>query len=83
MPKQNVHFVRERPQKAPLCDKLGINVFIDDHLSVLACFNPSKTLRVYFKPQSHVENTNVLFYHGSILHVTDFESLTCWIENAS
>ncbi|MFI1991950.1 hypothetical protein [Actinoplanes sp. NPDC020271] len=32
----NVHFVRERRDKAPVCERLGITHFVDDHLAVLA-----------------------------------------------
>ena len=37
--RQNVHFVRERCDKASLCAKLGINSFVDDNLGVLKHFN--------------------------------------------
>lgn len=33
---ENVHFVRERRDKAPVCERLGITHFVDDHLDVLA-----------------------------------------------
>ncbi|MEV6305346.1 hypothetical protein AB0M02_38450 [Actinoplanes sp. NPDC051861] len=36
IPAANVHFVRERRDKAPVCARLGITHFIDDHLDVLA-----------------------------------------------
>ena len=32
---QNLHFVRERPDKAIVCDRLGITHFIDDRIDVL------------------------------------------------
>jgi hypothetical protein len=32
----HVHFVRERRDKAPVCERLGITHFVDDHLDVLA-----------------------------------------------
>ena len=32
---ENVHFCRKRPEKAGICDTLGITVFIDDRLDVL------------------------------------------------
>ncbi|NUR70331.1 MAG: hypothetical protein HOU81_05895 [Hamadaea sp.] len=32
----NVHFVRERRDKAPVCVRLGITHFVDDRLDVLA-----------------------------------------------
>jgi hypothetical protein len=32
----NVHFVRERRDKAPVCERLGITHFVDDRLDVLA-----------------------------------------------
>jgi hypothetical protein len=35
VPPQNLHFVRERPDKAVVCDRLGITHFIDDRVDVL------------------------------------------------
>ncbi|NUT07130.1 MAG: hypothetical protein HOV76_27005 [Hamadaea sp.] len=32
----NVHFVRERRDKAPVCERLGLTHFVDDRLDVLA-----------------------------------------------
>lgn len=32
----NVHFVRERRDKAPVCERLGVTHFVDDRLDVLA-----------------------------------------------
>lgn len=31
----NVHFVRKRPEKHPVCDQLGVTHFVDDRLDVL------------------------------------------------
>ena len=76
---ENVHFVRERSEKAPLCTKLGINVFVDDHLSVLACFDPRTTLRIYFKDKAKLEASNVLLYHKDLLTVHNFEMLGKWL----
>jgi len=36
IPAANVHFVRERRDKAPVCQRLGITHFVDDRLDVLA-----------------------------------------------
>ncbi len=36
IPLGNVHFVRKRPDKHPICERLGISHFIDDRLDVLA-----------------------------------------------
>ncbi len=33
---QNLRFCKTRPEKAPICEKLGITCFIDDRLDVLA-----------------------------------------------
>lgn len=33
---ENVHFCRQRAEKAPICEKLGITHFIDDKLEVLS-----------------------------------------------
>lgn len=36
IPETNLHFVRERRDKAPVCERLGITHFVDDHLDVLS-----------------------------------------------
>jgi hypothetical protein len=36
IPPGNVHFVRKRPDKDPVCERLGITHFVDDRLDVLA-----------------------------------------------
>ncbi len=36
IPEGNVHFCRERSEKAPICEKLGVTHFIDDKLEVLS-----------------------------------------------
>ena len=36
IPLGNVHFVRKRPDKHPICERLGVTHFIDDRLDVLA-----------------------------------------------
>ncbi len=35
IPPGNVHFVRLRPEKHPICEELGITHFVDDRLDVL------------------------------------------------
>lgn len=35
IPIGNVHFVRKRPEKHPVCEQLGVTHFIDDRLDVL------------------------------------------------
>ncbi|WP_203920757.1 hypothetical protein [Rugosimonospora africana] len=36
IPAANLHFVRERRDKAPVCQRFGITHFVDDRLDVLA-----------------------------------------------
>ena len=36
MSPSNVWFVRKRPEKAPICQRLGVTHFVDDRLDVLA-----------------------------------------------
>lgn len=36
IPAANLHFVRERADKAPVCQRLGVTHFVDDRLDVLA-----------------------------------------------
>ncbi len=35
IPPGNVHFVRKRPDKVPICEQLGITHFVDDRTDVL------------------------------------------------
>ena len=35
IPPGNVHFVRRRPEKQPICERLGITHFVDDRVDVL------------------------------------------------
>ncbi len=35
IPLGNVHFVRKRPEKHPICERLGVTHFVDDRLDVL------------------------------------------------
>ncbi|MEL6529244.1 MAG: hypothetical protein AAGK01_11845 [Pseudomonadota bacterium] len=42
--RENVHFCRKRPEKAPICERLGISVFIDDRLDVLSHMTNVETL---------------------------------------
>ncbi|MDG4787335.1 hypothetical protein O7626_15580 [Micromonospora sp. WMMD1102] len=36
IPADNLHFVRDRRDKAPVCERLGVTHFVDDRLDVLA-----------------------------------------------
>ncbi len=46
-----VHFCRERHQKAPICQKLGITHFVDDRLEILGRLATVSTLYL-FQPNS-------------------------------
>lgn len=35
IPLGNVHFVRKRPEKHPICERLGVTHFVDDRVDVL------------------------------------------------
>ena len=45
--RENIHFCRERKDKAPICEKLGISIFIDDRLDVLGHMSAVET-RIHF-----------------------------------
>jgi len=47
---KNIHFVRERHEKDPLCRKLGITHFIDDRLEVLSHMIDSTPNLFLFQP---------------------------------
>ena len=40
MPKGNIRFCRERHEKAPICDELGVTHFIDNRIEVLYHLGP-------------------------------------------
>ncbi len=44
----NLRFCRQRPEKAPICAKLGITCFIDDRIDVLACMAGIVPTRLLF-----------------------------------
>lgn len=50
VPAENVHFCRQRHEKAPICESLGITHFVDDRLEVLA-YLASVERRFLFRPQ--------------------------------
>lgn len=35
IPSEHLHFVRKRPEKAPICARLGVTHFVDDRVDVL------------------------------------------------
>lgn len=49
IPPENLHFCRERKNKAVICHNLGISHFIDDRLEVLSCLDQVPNLYL-FKP---------------------------------
>jgi len=51
--KENLNFCLERIDKAPICKRLGINIFIDDKLDVLRHFilDDLVRYRIWFKPK--------------------------------
>lgn len=49
IPADHMHFCPERPEKAPICRDLGIDVFIDDRWTVLRHMELMK-LRILFNP---------------------------------
>lgn len=44
----HLFFCRTRPEKAPICAKLGITCFVDDRADVLACMEGVVETRVLF-----------------------------------
>ncbi len=46
LPAENVHFVRQRPDKAPVADRLGLDAFVDDRLDVLTTLRGRPHARV-------------------------------------
>jgi hypothetical protein len=48
---ENIHFCLERPQKAPICERLGITHFVDDRYDVL-CHMKTVPNRFMFCPNA-------------------------------
>lgn len=72
VPAENVHFCRERHEKAPICESLGITHFVDDRLEVLS-FLTSVERRFLFRPQEH----EVEEHRATLANVMRVES---WLE---
>jgi len=53
----NLNFVRERKDKAPLCQKLGVTHFVDNHVEVLEGMQHLGIQGILFAPQEHELNT--------------------------
>lgn len=54
--REHIHFCRTRPEKAPICEMLGVNCFIDDRIDVLSHMK-SVTTRILFGAEtSHDSN---------------------------
>ena len=54
---QALHFCRKRPDKAPICKRLGVTHFIDDRMDVLVHLT-SVRYRILFGPQDAGVNAN-------------------------
>jgi hypothetical protein len=52
IPMRNLHFCRERYEKAPICGKLGVTHFIDDRLEVLGYLADVVPNRYLFDPDT-------------------------------
>src|SRR5262245_8869002 len=52
---QALHFCRERRDKAPICERLGVTHFVDDRMEVLVHLT-SVRHRFLFGPQTAVAN---------------------------
>lgn len=50
IPQDNLHFCRERWEKAPICQKLGVTHFVDDRLDVLGHLRGIVPHRFLFSP---------------------------------
>jgi len=66
IPQNNVHFVRERKDKGPLCAELGVNAFVDDNLSVLQHFEPGTRLFYFRASDSAEDSKSALYYHPDV-----------------
>lgn len=69
---QNLHFCRERYQKAQICTSLGVTHFIDDRLEVLGYLKDVKNLYLFQPRQEEVFQN---FQHLDRVHLVN-----SWIE---
>jgi hypothetical protein len=65
--RENIRFCRERHEKGPICQKLGITHFVDDRLEVLAAMN---TVRHRYRLSSVAPDADIpcvgSYYGGTI-----------------
>lgn len=47
VPADALHFCRTRPEKGPICERLGVTHFVDDRLDVLDCLNSVAELYLF------------------------------------
>eukprot|EP01126_Amoeba_proteus_P035194 TRINITY_DN3539_c0_g2_i7.p2 TRINITY_DN3539_c0_g2~~TRINITY_DN3539_c0_g2_i7.p2 ORF type:complete len:100 (-),score=18.63 TRINITY_DN3539_c0_g2_i7:285-584(-) len=73
--KSNVHFVEERADKAPVCENLQINCFVDDSLTVLRHLIPVKCVQVRFWfSRPGLVGAHYMCYSSLV------KKVTCWKE---
>lgn len=58
--RQHVHFCRDRADKAPICKRLGIDIFIDDRVDVLRHLETVET-RIQFQSTDKAKKERASF----------------------
>ena len=58
--RQHVHFCRDRADKAPICNRLGIDIFIDDRVDVLRHLETVET-RIQFQSTEKAKKERASF----------------------
>jgi hypothetical protein len=75
VPGGHAHFCRERADKAPICERLGITHFIDDRLEVLG-YLTSVARRYLFMPEEGEMRRHARHLHGVLI-------VNSWVEIAA
>jgi len=78
----NLHFVRERKDKAPLCQRLGVTHFVDNHLDVLQGMHHFGIQGILFAPQEHELNSWYDCCKAGAKHALEspFQLVWSWID---
>jgi hypothetical protein len=74
MPKENIHFCDEKWQKAIICEKLGINYFIDDRMDVLRHLIPLSIIHqcFLFRPEGLERQGSYMYFLPKMNKVQDW-----------
>ena len=73
--RENVHFCKERHEKKAICEKNGINLFVDDRLDVLKFVGSSNGVKCFLFGSTSFEQ-HYPFFWPNVCKVRNWEKLT-------